>query len=179
MATSTEIKTAIDTDITNKTLPGSATHQNVGARMKDIVDYTDQEINTLSNSLSAVALSNDYNDLDNLPVLPYKKLVGIITQSGTSTPVITIFENTFTGGSVTTARFNNGAYGIYLPGTNDFTKLYCIIGDDSNSQDSRLTMYKASDGVNLIVGIGSYTVSTNTATDDKLNSTPFEIRIYN
>ena len=43
MATNIEIKAAIDTDITNKTLPSSVTNTNVGARIKDIVDYVDQE----------------------------------------------------------------------------------------------------------------------------------------
>lgn len=45
--TSTELKTQIDTDITNKTGPGSISKVNVGNAIKSAVDYTVQEINSV------------------------------------------------------------------------------------------------------------------------------------
>jgi hypothetical protein len=42
--TNTELKSAIDQGITNKTLPSTITPSNVGTNMKSIVDYVDQEI---------------------------------------------------------------------------------------------------------------------------------------
>jgi hypothetical protein len=42
--TSTELKTQIDADITNKTTADSVTTDNVGENLKDIVDYVDQEV---------------------------------------------------------------------------------------------------------------------------------------
>ena len=42
--TNINLKTQIDTDITNKTTSSSITPSNVGDNMKDIVDYVDQEV---------------------------------------------------------------------------------------------------------------------------------------
>ena len=47
MATSTQIKTQIDVDITNKVTTSSITPVNVGANMKTIVDYIDQEVTNI------------------------------------------------------------------------------------------------------------------------------------
>ena len=58
MATNIEIKAAIDTDITNKILPNSVTNINVGARVKDVVDYVVQEVLTVNNNVSLNMLLN-------------------------------------------------------------------------------------------------------------------------
>jgi hypothetical protein len=47
--TNTQLKTAIDTDVTNKTLPKSLSNVNLGNDMKAIVDYTDQQILLIGN----------------------------------------------------------------------------------------------------------------------------------
>ena len=181
MATNIEIKAAIDTDITNKTLPSSVTNTNVGERMKSVVDYVVQETTTINNNISAIEdnISTIQSDINNL-IPTYKKLCGKLTQSGTNNPTLTIFYNTFIGSTPTVIRFNTGAYGIYLPGTLDFNKLTCFIGDDANSVlTTRTSIYKASDGINFIVGIGTYDITNNTVSDNRLNNTPFEIIIYN
>lgn len=90
MATNTQIKTGIDTDITNKTLPKSVLNTNVGTRMKSIVDYADQEVAALNNSLGPTAKSNDYNDLDNLPVIP-QPLVKVQKTTITSAELLQLF----------------------------------------------------------------------------------------
>lgn len=75
MATNTEIKTAIDADITNKTLPSSITNTSVGERIKDVIDYVDQEISNLPSSTTitkqiTVTLSSaDLLALDTTPKL--------------------------------------------------------------------------------------------------------------
>lgn len=48
--TSLELKTQIDTDITDKTAEGSVSPENVGENMKDVVDYVDQEIQAVYDS---------------------------------------------------------------------------------------------------------------------------------
>ena len=47
MATNTELKNQIDLDITNKISSNSITPTNVGNNIKSIIDYVDQEINTI------------------------------------------------------------------------------------------------------------------------------------
>jgi hypothetical protein len=48
MATNTQVKAQIDLDITNKTTVASISPFNVGANMKAIVDYIDQEVDNVS-----------------------------------------------------------------------------------------------------------------------------------
>lgn len=46
--TSLELKAAIDSAITSETTPGSITPTDVGGKMKQIVDYVDQEVGALA-----------------------------------------------------------------------------------------------------------------------------------
>lgn len=69
MATSAEIKASIDANITNKTLPGTIDNTLVGADVKAVVDYVDQEITTVTDSLSEAAISGSYLDLQDTPTL--------------------------------------------------------------------------------------------------------------
>lgn len=48
MATSAQIKASIDTNITNKTQPQSINNTTVGADIKSVIDYVDQEIDTIT-----------------------------------------------------------------------------------------------------------------------------------
>lgn len=112
-------------------------------------------------------------------VLNHKKLVGKLTQSGLSAPVMTIFENTFEG-TPTIAYTSVGGYVISLPGTNDFNKFYAIIGSDSSSVQTKTEIVKAFTGFEFVAFVRTYNSSANnTPEDSRLNSTPFEIRIYN
>jgi hypothetical protein len=54
--TATEIKTAIDLEITDVVALEGVTNANVGARMKDLVDFTTQEIASTQNLIPTVPL---------------------------------------------------------------------------------------------------------------------------
>lgn len=56
MATNIELKSQIDTDIINKTLPNSVTRANVGNTFKNVIDYVDQEIST-NNTKTSIGLT--------------------------------------------------------------------------------------------------------------------------
>ena len=77
MATNIEIKEAIDTDITNKTLPSSVTNTNVGARMKSVVDYIDQEITNISPIQKIIKVSLSSADILALNTTPITVISGI------------------------------------------------------------------------------------------------------
>jgi hypothetical protein len=102
METSTEIKTNIDTDITDKVTASSISPTNVGTRMKDVVDYVDQEKR------------------------PYKVYTAFLTQTGTAAPVATVFENTL--GTITWTRNFAGDYFATISGGNTFivNKTLCL-----------------------------------------------------
>jgi hypothetical protein len=112
--------------------------------------------------------------------LPYSIFSAKLTQTGTQNPSGVIYQNTFIG-NISVVRLGVGAYGIYLPPGYDINNnLWCIIGNNNYQPTaSRQWIYKASDGVNLIVGITVHDANSNTPADGLLNNTPIEIRIYN
>ena len=95
--TSSQLKTQIDTDITNKVSSNTITTTNVGVNTKAVVDYVDQEKNSLSLSLSDVAFTGNYNDITNAII---KTNLVNITQSQIlqlfTTPVV-ILDSTDSG----------------------------------------------------------------------------------
>jgi len=163
MATNTQIKTGIDTDITNKTLPKSVLNTNVGIRMKSIVDYVDQQIATVSTA-------------------SFKELRGVLTQSGTNAPVITTFKNDFTG-AITLTRVNAGIYNISIAGltSSDYlNKAFCIIGSTNNPASSRSEMIITTDGgSNYFFTVYTISVPGNLASDSLLTRTSFQIKVQN
>ena len=113
-------------------------------------------------------------------VLNYKKLIGKLDQSGTNAPIMTIFENTFIGALPTASYTSVGGYIINLPGTNDFNKFYATIGADSSSPQTKAEIIKASNGTQIFAFVRTLnSLLTYTPENNRLNSTPFEIRIYN
>jgi hypothetical protein len=75
MATAAEIKASIDANITDKVAFRSIDNTDVGADIKSVVDYVDQEITateelitSLEETLSTVATTGEYDDLLNTPV---------------------------------------------------------------------------------------------------------------
>lgn len=150
MATNTEIKNLIDSDITNKTTPSSITNINVGENMKSIVDYIDQQVGY------------------------YKSYVVSFSQSGTNAPVVTIIYNDL--GTVTWVRDSVGNYtGTLAIGTFSSTKTFipqkrwAIFANPTSYRNVYIQAYS-----NLI------TVTHDDGTNgvDGLNI-QFEVRIYN
>lgn len=150
--TSAQLKTQIDTDITNKTGWGSISKTNVGNNMKAVVDYAAQTGR------------------------PYKVYSVIINQAQTGDPVITVMENTI--GTITVARTGAGVYTFTRTGafTNNKTLLspaqVCINSYSGNSYNASAFRTSA-DVVTLSTTLGTV------ATDGVLSSFTFEIRVYN
>ena len=160
--TNTEIKESIDANIINKTEAKSIDNTIVGADIKSIVDYIDQEIGTV--------LSGQ------------RELRGTILQSSTSIPVITEFKNDFVGETITVARVSNGLYTIAISGLlpDDYlNKSYCVIGSGNNPLITRNEITIGSDGsggYNFVI----YSIdisSGNVAADSLLARTSFQIII--
>lgn len=143
------INTQVDTDINNKTLPSSITKVNVGNNIKAVAALT----------------------LDN-----YKKLSFLISQSGTSNPVITIQENT-TGGTFTATRDSVGNYNITATGGNIFTVgktglLSTLAGSFASGKLKHEFI-----GATLLV-LNTYNDNGTTLTDGVMTDTYIEIKIY-
>lgn len=101
----------------------------------------------------------------------YKKLVGLLTQVGTAAPTLTILENT-TGATFTTTRQNVGVYQITtLSSVFTLNKTLVL----ANNFIYPYTIDIARSGATNIT-IGTYDGASTS--DDVLNASSFEIRIY-
>ena len=108
-------------------------------------------------------------------VQPYTKIIGTISQSGGTAPVLTIFENN-TGATLTTAYITNGQYEI----NSDVAifvqyQLWVYIGNNLVNQLSDYTyqlVYSTSTQLYL------FSLASVTLADSVLENASFEIRIY-
>lgn len=148
--TNTQLKTQIDTDITNKLISKSISPLNVGKNLKDIVDYTDQVVN-------------------------YKSYIGQFNQSSTDLPVVTeIFNNIFT--EITWTRSSAGNYtgtitgGEFVAGKTFIpNRRWCVFTSTSSSRNVYLQAHNQ-----------TFIVNTNDGTDGIDGVWfDFEIRVYN
>lgn len=156
MATQSEInaaKAVVDTDITNQTAESSVTAAAVGNNIKEAMDLT---------------------------LSPYRSYVAQISQSGTSAPtVVQLFENGF-GGTPVWARTGVGTYTLTITGafvvnkTMSLPKEICIISSVPDELAQNVSLYRVSANVFSVD-----TFSNGAASDDILNTFPFEIRVYN
>ena len=95
--TSTVLKNNIDTQITNQTAQNSVSPAIEGTQMKSIVDYVDQEIQTVSDAIDSLT-----------PPAPiFKKYVALISQNGTNNPTVVVLENELSAPIVWTRAFAN------------------------------------------------------------------------
>lgn len=82
MATAAQIKSSIDTNITNKTLPGTIDNTLVGADIKSVVDYVDQEISNLpvelTKTIKTTITSAQILDIFSNPIIIAPSVVGKI-----------------------------------------------------------------------------------------------------
>ena len=104
---------------------------------------------------------------------PYKVYTALLSQSGTNAPVATVLENTL-GGTVDWSRAGAGIYNGTLYGafTTDKTQTFSI---------ASLTGVLITAGATStnIIGLNTQSSSTGVLTDDFLNKTSIEIRVYN
>lgn len=150
--TSTQLKTQINADVTNKTANNSITPTILGNNLEDIVDYIDQQDG----------------------VVP-KRYRALLTQTGTDAPVATVLENTL-GGTLVWTRVGVGAYRGTLTGAFPIAKYFAPMPIDGFDPDanaggggSPYQYYRGTDNyVDLLVGA-----------DSQLNNSPVEITVYN
>jgi hypothetical protein len=150
--TSTQLKTQINADVTNKTANNSITPTILGNNLEDIVDYIDQQDG----------------------VVP-KRYRALITQTGTAAPVATVLENTL-GGTLVWTRVGAGAYRATLTGAFPIAKYFAPMPMDGFDVDanaggggSAYHYYRGTDNyVDLLVGA-----------DSQLINSPVEITVYN
>ena len=190
--TNTELKTNIDTAITNKTSASSITPTNVGAQIKSTVDYIDQEISNIElipgpqgeageNGLQGIAGPVGPQG-EQGPVGPqgeqgpvtsqtYKSYIALINQSGTNAPIATVIYND-TGSTFTWNYDDVGSYfatssSPILLG-NKTVVFVTAQGNSGNNQNKIFGGTRYND-----TSIGLFTSSDGIF---KLN---FEIRVYN
>ena len=136
--TSTELKSQIDSEITNETAPNSVSTIDVGNNLKDIVDYVDQEIGDLPLTTKTAGLI-EANDIS-----PYQELtfnLNSVSTSGVSDKVV-LPTTTEIGKEVLVFALNN-ANSFTVRGNQAGTSVMSLNGVSSQS--------------------GSITVATNTS----------------
>lgn len=104
----------------------------------------------------------------------YTKLVGLLTQSGTDAPTLTILENT-TNATITTSRLTTGAYTLTFNSAvfNDYDKVHVMINNFKRPYAIDNIIISSTE-----IQFQSWILLTDGATDGALNRTSFEIRIY-
>jgi hypothetical protein len=155
MATNTELKEQIDTNIINKTLPQSVTRNNVGNSIKNVIDYVDQEKR------------------------PYKIYTAVLNQVGTAAPTVLVLENTI--GPIIWSYLGVGNYLATLSGDNVFTvnKTFTspdrtIIRKSPSTEFYGVSLQRFNDTILRLYSNSDFNPIDNTIVD--LN---VEIRVYN
>lgn len=152
--TSEELKEEIDLAITTETTPASITPTDVGDTLKLMVDYVDQEKR------------------------PYKVYSATITQSGTSDPILEIYENTI--GNIAWTRGATGEYygtliGAFTDAKTMIPNAQSVIQSDGTAVATSVRIYRMNDNAVVV-----NTKQNNINADSILASGySFEIRVYN
>lgn len=102
----------------------------------------------------------------------YNVYSGLITQTGTSDPMLTVFSPNEIGNIIWT-RNASGSYNGTLSGAFPATKTWIYIGSIASNNIYEIEFIRMNDGV-LYLG----TLSNGTGTDNILFETPIEIRVY-
>jgi len=109
-------------------------------------------------------------------LLNYKSYVALSNQSGTGVPTVTILENTL--GDIVWTRFTAGGYYGTLPGAFLASKTFVIGGSadiTAGGGDFATLDIKRLDDDRICL----YTYDNFTVSDNLLNNTSIEIRVYN
>lgn len=150
--TSTQLKTQINADVTNKTINNSITPTILGNNLEDIVDYIDQQDG----------------------VVP-KRYRALITQTGTAAPVATVLENTL-GGTLVWTRLTSGTYRGTLTGAFPVAKYFAPMPISGLDTDANTT--GGGSAYNYYRGTDNY-IELLSGVDSQLNNSPVEITVYN
>jgi hypothetical protein len=104
----------------------------------------------------------------------YTKLVGLLSQSGTNAPTLTILENT-TGATITTSRNTVGVYTLTFdtPVFVDFDKVHVKLNNFRRPYAYEYVLISSTE-----IQFQSWILLTDTASDSAFNRTSIEIRIY-
>jgi hypothetical protein len=135
--TSTELKSQIDSEITNETAPNSVSTIDVGTNLKDIVDYVDQEISTLPSPSAKFFDANSFNgngDVSDAYRLKTYFRTSQLIASGGGNPsrVKNFFEGMQlpSGITETFTRVSSGIYRATYSGADTITALDLTSGTD-------------------------------------------------
>lgn len=111
--------------------------------------------------------------LDDIPTRPYKVYTALLTQTGTDAPTAVVLENTL-GGAVT---FQYVGYGrFYIRKNYAFSQYKVMVLVNSIDKNNNKITTDVDLGTNVIE---VQTSSNDVLTNDILNSTSIEIRVYN
>ena len=115
--------------------------------------------------------------LSGLDVRPYKAYVALLTQSGENAPTAIVLENTL-GGNIVWSRDNEGSYIATLNGAFVEDKTFTLINATEDGEDLGTDAAWSKRGSNntVLVRTGR---SLTQASDNRLQKTSFEIRVYN
>ena len=104
----------------------------------------------------------------------YTKLVGLLSQSGTDAPTLTILENT-TGATITPSRLTIGSYTLTFDTAvfTDFDKVHVKLNSFKRPYAYDYILISSTE-----IQFQSWTLLTDAATDSALSRTAIEIRIY-
>ena len=104
----------------------------------------------------------------------YTKLVGLLSQSGTNSPTLTILENT-TGATITPSRNTVGAYTLTFdtPVFVDFDKVHVKLNNFRRPYAYEYVLISSTE-----IQFQSWILLTDTASDNAFNRTSIEIQIY-
>jgi hypothetical protein len=104
----------------------------------------------------------------------YTKLVGLLTQSGTNAPTLTILENT-TGATITPSRLTTGSYTLTFDTAvfTDFDKVHVGLNNFKRPYAYDYILISSTE-----IQFNSWVLLTDVASDSAFNRTAIEIRIY-
>jgi hypothetical protein len=139
-----------------------------------IIKYFDEFDGQWLDITGTTGTTLQFNDASGWVGVPSKVIRGNITQTGTSAPTIDEFENT-TGASFTTSRTTNGCYRIDSDISLWTTStMFITIGNNQGKVGvfTFLLQYGTDKRLDL------YSYDGTTLTDEVLENTSFEIKIY-
>jgi hypothetical protein len=141
-------------------------------RLNGAVEAPSLTVSAITNSATPkVLVTKEYIDT----IMPYKKYVALLSQSGTTAPTAIVLENNL-GGTVVWARSFTGYYTATLSGVFTTDKTF-FSGLKTGSNSDVNAQWVNTDTVVIVTQ--DNTTAPFTTSDDKLIKTSFEIRVYN
>ncbi len=158
---------------------GSSPVMSVGAKGSGLrvteVDGSPDVFNARQLKFPNGSLANSVGSVTYTPVAAYKKYVALLSQSGTSAPTATVFENSL-GETVVWTRDGVGTYTGTLAGAFPAEKVFAVAyaQDVQNAAGFISITPNSPNEVSLV----TLALDGSTGGDDFLSNTPIEIRVY-